>query len=286
MIRGSGPRRFVLRALAVVCVIGTSVQASEPRCILRVPPFPAAEFPNFSAVTLPKQGYQALEILLEQTLEDVQPSTIRVTLNEMPMTPFVAINRMPRGVRVIVKLGISLSPDYALRGEGENVLGFSAVDNSGVTYRGQFFLAIDPKADAPRLSASRARAGATGVEPPPENSPPRVTITSDWPAVTAQRTLILAAHISDEAGLRRIVLEVNGKDVEEVVFHNERPVRKKNGKIARGALPGEVTGNGRQLGIRVPVTLGSDRVNVVAVRAENVLGLSTRADKAVEVTKR
>src|SRR5688572_27731141 len=269
----------ILWAFAVgVVLMGSVPAASEPRFTLRVPPFPAAEFPNFSAVTLPEQGYKTLEILLEQALANLQPSTIRVTLNEMPMTPFVAVNPMPLGVRTIINLGVSMSPDYALRRVGDNMLAFSAVDESGVTYRAQFYLTIDPQAQAPKLTASRARRGATGIEPPPEMVPPRITIRSDWPKSTNQRTLVLEAEVTDAAGLRRIVLEVNGKDAEEVILQNERPVRKKNGMVARGALPGEVKGDGRGLSVSIPVRLSSDRVNVVAIRAENMLGLTSRAD--------
>src|SRR6266508_5194971 len=76
--------------------------------------------------------------------------------------------------------------------------------------------------------------------------------SSDVCSSDLERTLMLEAEVSDAEGLRRIVLEVNGKDAEEVVFQNERPVRKKNGMVARGTMPGKVKGDGQRVVINVP----------------------------------
>lgn len=280
-------RRGTRQALACLVLTAglSSAATAEPRLTLRVPPFENAVFSNFAAVVLPREGYRTLEVVIEDALAEMQPSTIRVTLNEMPMTPFVAVNMMPRGARAIVRLGASVNPAYSLRLEGENLLAFNVMDVSGMSYRAQFFLSVDSAAEAPRLAGLRGTRGATGITPPVQHAPPNVSIRSEWPATTRLRTLQLEADISDDEGLRRIVVEVNEKESEEIVLQNERPVRKRKGLIARGALPGEVSGDGRRLAIAVPVRLDADRTNVVAVRAENVLGLTSRAALTVTVLK-
>jgi hypothetical protein len=283
-------RRLVGGLVMVACVLTTAIHPGagslqgEPRLMLRVPPFADADFLGGSALVLPVDGYEQLEMFIEQALSDLQPSTVRVTLNGVPMTPFVAVNFMPRGVRAIVRLNVSMSPEYSLRKDVENVLVLEAQDKGRVQYRAQFAITVDPAASVPRLAGLRGpRAGASGVTPPPTHAPPQVTILSDWPASTRERNMVLEAEVSDTEGLRRIVLEVNGKDVEEVVLQNERPVRKKNGMVARGALPGEVRGDGRRVTLRIPVRLNDNRLNIVAVRAENLLGLSARADQTIQV---
>ncbi len=277
-----------VRRAWLACVLlaaAPGVVTAQPRLSLRVPPYESA-FENFSTIALPKSGYTSVEIVLKQAVGELQRSTIRVTLNEMPMTPFVSVNPMPRGVRAIVKLNASLSPDYSLHADGENVLGFTATDEGGVGYRAQFYLLIDPTKTAPELARNpRPASTASAVRPPPQSIPPAILIQSAWPSRTADLTLQLQFEVSDAEGLRRIVLEVNGKDVEEVALQNERPVRKKNGMVARGALPGTVTGDGHRVVVTVPVRLDRGRINVVAVRAENVLGLSSRADRTVETLR-
>lgn len=272
-------------ALHATLLLQAAASFAEPRIVLRVPPFEGAEFANYSAVVLPAEGYRSLEVVVTDALGNLQASTVRVTLNEVPMTPFVGINPMPRGVRAIIRLGVSVSPDYSLRTEGENVVSFRARDDGGMAYNGQFFLSIDPAATAPRLAGLRAQPGAAGVELPPQHAPPTIDIRSQWPAVTRDRTLQLEVEVNDEEGLRRVVIDVNDHQAEEVVFQNERPVRQRQGLIPKGALPGDVTGDGRRVTIAVPIRLDRDRLNVVAVRAENVLGLSGRASRAVEVLK-
>lgn len=255
---------------------------AQPVITLHVPP-DEARFENFATIALPAEGIGVLEIVLEGAVTSLRQATVRVTLNEMPMTPFVSLNGLPRGVRAIVRLGLSLSPDYSLRAEGENVLALTAVDEGGLTYRGQFYLVVDATKSTPEVvKNARAASQASAVQPPPRHSPPAITIRSSWPRRTAEGILRLDFVASDTEGLRRVVVEVNGKDVEEVVLRNERPIRKKDGLIARGALPGQVTGDGHSLSMVVPVRLERDRVNVVAVRAENILGLTTRTDRTVQ----
>jgi hypothetical protein len=269
---------------AALLLAGLTLTAAEPRLTLRIPAFPGSEFPNFASVVLPPGGYDRLDILLEGALAQVQPSSVRVTMNGMPMTPFVSVNPMPAGVRVVVRLGLSLSPDYSIRPEGETVLAFTATDEAGMTYRAQFYLAVSPAALVPEAARStKARGLEPAVQPPLQTRVPDIRITSAWPPRTTERTLQLDAEVRDAEGLRRIVVEVNGRDVEEVLLQNERPVRRHKGRVARGKLPGDVTGNGREVRIAVPVRLDSNRINVVALRAENVLGLSSRADRTVEV---
>jgi len=224
---------------------------------------------------------KAVEIWVQGTLGDIEVSSVRVRLNEMPMTPFVSINQLPKGARIIVKIGATMNPDYNLKRDIENLLTFDSSDVGRVSYRGQFYLSRDETASVPRLAPTRVLAPRPVVEPAPLERPPVVVFTSEWPTRASERVLLLAAEVTDQEGLRRIVVEVNGKDVEEVLLENEQPVRKKNGWIARGALPGTVVGDGKKITLSIPVSLNKE-INIVAVRAENQLGLRTRIDRTVQ----
>jgi hypothetical protein len=275
----------VARLLVVgLCLaINAAIAAAEPSVTLKVPPH-ASTFPNFASIVLPQSGYSSLEVLLEGALGEVQASSVRVTLNGMPMTPFVSVNMMPNGVRTIVKLGVSLSPDYSIRREGESILTFAARDASGTTYRGQFYLSIDSANTEPTVAPStRARSQEPTVVAPPQHFPPMIQIVSKWPSPTSERTLFLEGEIKDSEGLRRIVIEVNGRDVEEVVLQNERPVRYQGGRVLRATAAGQVSGVGTAIRLNIPIRLSPDRLNVVAIRAENMLGLSSRSDTTVQV---
>lgn len=260
--------------------------AAEPSVTLRVPAFASASFANFGNVVLPATGYDSLEIVLRDALAQVQTSTVRVTLNNMPMTPFVAIHPVPGGVRVVINLGVSLSPDYAIKREGESILTFAASDIGGTAYRGQFYLAIDPDKTSPEPARStRARSQEATTIAPAQYRAPAIAITSKEIGRTADRVYWLEAKVTDVEGLRKVVIELNGRDVEEVVLQNERPIRYKDGRISRATGAGEVAGDGQTVRLRVPLTLAKDRINVIALRAENLHGLSTRADRTVEVFK-
>jgi len=269
--------------LAVAILFGVAAAAAEPVISLKIPPF-ATQFPNFASVVLPPSGYTTLEVVLQGALAEIQASTVRVTLNAMPMTPFVSVNMMPAGVRAIAKLGVSMSPDYMIRRDGESILTFAAADSAGTVYRGQFYLTIDPAKSQPDSArTTKARAQESGVVAPPQYVPPVIEILSQWPARTSEQTLGLEAEIKDPEGLRRIVIEINGRDVEEILLQNERPVRYQGGRIVRAAVAGDVNGTGTSVRINLPVRLSRNRINVIAVRAENLAGLSSRVDRAVEV---
>jgi hypothetical protein len=254
--------------------------AAEPRLQLKLAAFPGEAYANFSVVSLPP-SYGALEIWLEGAVGEVQLSTVRVRLNETPLTAFVAVNPMPRGCRAIVRQGLTLSPEYNLRPQGENVLSFSAQDDGKLTYQGQFYLSLDVTATRPSAVGLRPTSSGSGVTAPVQHRPPDIRFTSEWPGNTAQSYLTLDAVVMDAEGLARIVIEVNGKDVEEVVLENEWPVRKAKGFMARSNPPGQVTGEGRRVVLSVPLKLGKG-LTVVALRAENTMGLRARLDRTVE----
>jgi hypothetical protein len=278
----SPQRRLGLSLLAwVVAVAGAPGTASaEPRITLKLPAFPGATFPDFAAVTVP-ETYGALEIWLEDALDEVQISTVKVRLNDLPMTPFVVVNPLPRGVRVIMRGGITTSSEYRLRLTGENLLSFLATDSSKVSYEGRFYLTVDSTVAAPRPTPMKSRPPTAEVSAPSLKLPPEVRFTSDWPERTNEQVLTLAAQATDPQGLVRVVLEVNGKDIEEITFQNELPLRKDAGFATSRKLPGDVSGDSRSLSVARPVRLDKD-ITVVAVRAENSLGLRTRIDRTVE----
>jgi len=284
MIHACSPGRLACGWVAALAVALTA--AAEPVVSLRVTGFPDATFANFAAIVLPEGGYESLDLRLESALAPIQTSTVRVTLNNMPMTPFVAVNPTPSGVRIIVRLNASLSPDYQIKRAGESILTFDARDVNGTAYRGQFYLTIDPARSQPepaRLTKPRTQQETTIA--PPQFRAPAIQITSNGPERTADRIFWLEAEVTDEEGLRKLVIELNGRDVEEVVLQNERPTRYRDGRLARGGMAGEVSGDGQRVQVRIPITLAKERINVVAVRAENVKGLAARADRTVAVFK-
>jgi hypothetical protein len=276
---------FVIALWALASVVFPAAQA-EPSVTLRVPAFPAAAFQNFSSVLLPDVKIESIDLDLDRTLAQVQASTVRVTLNNIPLTPFVSVNRTPSGARIVIKLGMTLSPDYAIRRDGESILAMEARDTQGTAYRGQFYLTIDPAKTQPELARStRARSMELTTIAPPQFEAPVVTITSKSPGRTADPVYWLSGSVTDGDGLRRVVIELNGKDVQEVALQNERPIRYVNGRVFRGRAAGEITGNGSRIDLNVPITLAKNKINVIALRAENLRGLVSRADQTIEVFK-
>jgi hypothetical protein len=268
----------------LACLVGCGwpvhAAAAEPRIELRVPAFQGSRYDNFSSVALPAQGHGPLELWVENALGEIRSATLRVRLNDVPMTPFVSINTIPRGLRAVVRLGTSVNPDYSLRPNAESVLAMSVEDAAGMRYQGQFYLRAEPGITQPRVLPRREGAPVKAVEPPPAPAAPVIEIRSKWPERTAESVLDLEVEVTDAEGLKRVVLEVNGRDTDEIVLENEWPVRKHNGFMSARKLPGEVEGDGRRVRFVIPVKLGRD-ITVVAVRAENTSGLRSREDLTV-----
>jgi hypothetical protein len=274
-------RREVLIAGAAwaLLALAPAPGLAEPRVELRLAAFPGASYPNFASVVVPAQ-YGRVEIWIQDALGEIQISTVRVRLNELPMTPFVTVNPLPRGVRLLLKEGLTLNPEYRLRPSGENVLAFAAQDDTKAAYQGQFYLTVDPALEAPREAPMRARPPAREVGSPEQKEPPRIAFTSEWPKATTETVLILEAEATDAEGLSRLVVEVDGRDVDEVVIQNDLPYRKHAGWMSSGKPPGEIDGDSRRLVVSVPVRVRRD-ITVVAIRAENRMGLRTRIDRTV-----
>jgi hypothetical protein len=271
--------------LPVALALATAASAGAPQIRLKLPAFPGSAFANFSSVALPAVDHGPLELWLEDGLDEVKTATLRVRLNDVPITPFVSINPLPRGVRAVLRLGTSVNPDYKLRPSTENILAFSVEDQAGMKYQGQFYVSLDASLTAPRAVELRARAPVKAVEAPVQNLPPVIELRSQWPAQTTESILSLEAQVTDAQGLRRVVLEVNGRDTDEIVLENELPVRKHDGFMVARKVAGEVKGDGRSVWFSIPVKLGKD-ITVVAVRAENVAGLRARADRTIERQKK
>jgi hypothetical protein len=276
----------VVRAasLGLAAALCAAAGAAEPRIELRLPAF-GGSYANFSSVAVPAVGHGPLELWVQDALGEMRTATLRVRLNEVPLTPFVTINALPRGLRAIARLGTSVNPDYVLRPGAENILSFSVEDETGVRYQGQFYITTEAALPAPK--ALPARAGgppAKAVNAPATPLPPVIEIRSRWPDRTTESILNLEAEVTDAEGLKRVVIEVNGKDTDEIVLENEWPVRKHDGFMSSRKLPGEVEGDGRRVHFSIPVKLGKE-ITVVAVRAENTGGLRARADRTVRRTK-
>jgi hypothetical protein len=56
---------------------------------------------------------------------------------------------------------------------------------------------------------------------------------------------------ADAEGISRLVVEVNGKDTDEIVMQNNIPVRKHPGWMSSGKAPGEITGDSQRLVVKV-----------------------------------
>jgi len=278
-------RTRLAQSILLAAVVACPERAlAQPAVQLRLPANGDVRFENFSSVVLPA-GVTNVEVWIEGALGDIELSSVRVRLNEMSMTSFVSLNPLPRGLRAIVSFSATLRPEYNLRPSAENLLTLEAADTGRTSYRAQFYLWVDEQSRAPRLAPTQHRAPAETLTPPLLHKPPTARFTSEWPASTTERIMELNAEVVDAEGLRRIVIEVNNKDVEEVVLENEQPVRKKNGWIARGKLPGTVVGDGRKVMLSIPVTLNKE-LNVVAIRVENVLGLRTNINRTVQRPKK
>jgi hypothetical protein len=273
--------RVVALLLATALHAAAATAAAQPRIELRIPGFDAAVFDNHGVVSVPATATDTLEVWFLDVLAPLQISTLRVRLNDMPMTPFVSTFPLPRGLRVVVRLGATLHPDYQLRTSGENVLFMTVIDQQRASYEGRFTVAVDSTAEAPRGAVARSAVAPVSVVAAPVPVPPVIRLLGEWPASTRERTVTLDVQVEDPSGLLRVVIEVNGKDVQEVVLQNGLPVRKENGWVARGRVPGEVVGDSQRLHLSIPVRLTRD-INVIAVRAENTGNLRTRATHSVE----
>jgi hypothetical protein len=259
--------------------------AEEPRLTLRVHPW-ETPFENQRTVIVPEIGMTDIEIRIENALARIRRASIRVSLNGTPVGSLLRINELPRGVRAILQLGRSMNPEFMVKRDIENDLTLVAQDESGMTYNAQFGIAVDPGATAPRLAAViRSALARPQIEPPAMSTPPTITILSDWPARTRETHLSLRAEVADDEGLRQILVLVNGKDVEEIVMQNERPVRKQKGFVARGKLPGTVEGDGRRVRLDIPIRLAAGEIHVVELHAENINGLMMNASRAIETLR-
>jgi len=82
--------------LSAAAALAAAAAGAEPQITLRLPAFPGSRFPNFSSVVVPAVEHGPLELWVEDGLDEVKTATVRVRLNDLPMTPFVSINPLPR----------------------------------------------------------------------------------------------------------------------------------------------------------------------------------------------
>ncbi len=272
MPRVSGIVQLLL-LIAVVCVASAGASAQDqPEIVLRVPDFDEAAYPNSASIRLPSAATRRLELVLRAARGELQLSSVRIRLNGESVTAFATINPMPRGIRVILDLSRMVNPAFQLRPEVENSLLFEALDDSRNKYVGNFFLTVKSGLIRPERVQSAHATERSTVQALPAFRPPEIKWNSVPPGQTAEATLLLEAEVLDEHGLRRVVIELNQKDVEIVLLENSVPIRKRGTFRTNKALPGTVEGTGRHLLIRVPLEL-KKKVNVLAIRAENLKGL-------------
>jgi hypothetical protein len=224
----------------------------------------------------------AAEVWLQNAASEIRLSSIRVHLNEQSVSTFVSTNPLPNGVRMILRLDQTLNPVLRIRPDMENMLVFEAMDQLENRYKARFFLSVDASIAAPKISAvSHAIEPPSVIQPPPEYETPAFHWDQDLPAETTSELVVLQVTVTDRQGLRRLVIEKNGKDVEEIILENGRPVRKAKGFRVSSKLPGTVDGDGKSLTISVPVELKKG-VNTIVVRAENLVGLRASTDRTIQ----
>ncbi|HXG32046.1 MAG TPA: hypothetical protein VNJ11_01670 [Bryobacteraceae bacterium] len=262
---------IALLLLASVAGTGQGPMARAPAIVLLTPDYGDAKFENFSAVTVPADDVR-LEVVLQEARSDIDLATVRLALNGESVLGFVSLNPLPKGLRVILDLSRVTHPIFRLQPERDNALSFEALDAQRNRYVGEFWVRVDRALAQPQLRAQRREATRVEVEAPPAFTAPRIRrIAPDQSTITAQ-VISFEAEISDDYGLREVVLEVNGKEVETIVFEFGTPVRKRGGFRTARRLPGAVTGDGHRVSISVPVEVKKP-INVLAVRAENIKGM-------------
>jgi hypothetical protein len=153
--------RRLLPLLALTFTLQGAQTAAEVS--LRIPEVSQAAFANSARLSVPSPDPRVIDIYLAGANSEIQLSSIRVTLNQMPIMTLVSVYSMTRGARASVRLAESINPDMKLKPTGENVLAFEAMDSSRTRYTGQFFITVGTAATSPL---------------------PAPTITSTRPAIT------------------------------------------------------------------------------------------------------
>jgi hypothetical protein len=248
------------------------VSHSEPRIVLALPAYGDVTFANFGAVAVPTPEVGLLQVIVSDARAELDISSIRMLLNNQPVSAFLTINPMVLGARVSVDFSRIANPAFKLRADGDNVLSFEALDRQRNRYFAQFLIRVQQDASRPQLLTDIRLPARKAFEPPPSYPAPRIRWISPATDVAQARTTVLEAEVLDEYGLRQVILEVNGKEIETVVLENGMPVRKRGGFRTPKRLPGTVEGDGRRLSISIPVEL-KKAINVLALRAENVRGM-------------
>jgi len=250
---------------------------------LKFPEYQSAAFPNYTTVLVPSTNLRKIELFLRDCLAEVQVSTVRVKLNGHPISMLLNLNPLPRGVRVIVDLGLSTNPEFKIKAEGYNQIDFEALDDSRNKYLGQFFIKVDPKVQRPQ-SAPMPPTPDQPTRKSPKPEPPQIQIDASLPRETEQERITLLATVSDPIGLKRVTLEVNEKDSQEAFFDRGKLVRVRRGFWEGAKPPGSISGDEQSLKLEIPIKLKKGQ-NTIVIRAENSAGLRSREERTIERAK-
>ena len=223
-------------AVAALAALGAAA-AAEPRIELRLAAFPGVTFPNFSSVILPCRAGPARAVDPGRARRD--PGLDRAREAERAADDAVRRGEPAAARRAAAAEGGADAqpgvPAAADRGERRRRLrpGRDEDGLPGAVLR--HARRRPPPHRAPRRCAP-ART-AREVAAPEQKLPPRVVFTSEWPPRTAETLLTLLAEAEDVEGISRLVVEVNGSDVDEIVMQNGIPVRKHQGWMTSGKAP-------------------------------------------------
>ena len=257
-------------ALPALAYLLAATSLADPSLELRVGSSEAFQPGATIGVSLDAAG--TLDLRLNKARAEIDLKSIEIHLNGTSIAGFARVNRMLRGLRVIVDRRTQDHPDLALR--DQNPLMFGCEDALGNFYRGQFVLRVSQAESEPRLLAA------------PSPDTPKVLVAgaghNEGPYVSlnvrdvhrGQRTARLVAEIRDKQGIREVLIGVNWREVERIVMHNGLPSRRRGELRSSRSLPGSVMGDSVDLRLDMPIPL-QKRETSVSTRATNVAGSVT-----------
>lgn len=258
-----------------------TVSPSQPQVLISFPKYQVPAFPNFSVVEIPNSSLPAIEFDLIGFPAQLSISTVRVYLNDKPLTPFLKIFRKTDGARILVELEqVPVGSTY-LQPDVENLLVLLVADKLGRRYTGRISLIPKSSVVQPQLVTQRLQ-HSNPVVPPPEPPPtsPKIFWASELPDATTQENLMLHVQILDDYGLRYARIELNNRVIETIVVEAGIPTRKRGDFRRASNLPGSVSGSGKHLVVTIPLRLKKN-ANIIAVYAENIKGLNGFSKKTI-----
>ena len=132
----------MMKGIWLLAIVLFSSSASAEELTLKISEYSDNAYPASSRIQIPSADLRSLDIYLRGAKAEIQLSSVRVGLNQMPMLTVVTTYPLPKGVRASLRLRESINPDMKLRVSGENLITFEATDDLRNRYTGQFYLTV------------------------------------------------------------------------------------------------------------------------------------------------